>query len=183
MNAYDISSRDGREHFLVALLMAFVERLGQVGGSEGYVNREEVYKFAQGFGFQPVQVRNALNRCLEKRLIATPTSLTGEDYSRIRITTVGAYTTKKLMFMFSYLDAIIVDTPIVDPEARAQIHDVGTIEARFDRALTFLAYLEVQWSKLNENASDTFNWAAGAAETRSSIEAIRRKLGEKSAHH
>ncbi|MEK6335665.1 MAG: hypothetical protein AABM67_12000 [Acidobacteriota bacterium] len=183
INAYDISSRDGREHFLVGLLIAFIERLGQVGGSEGYVTREEVYQFAQGFGFQASQVRSALNRCLEKRLIATPTSLTGDDYSRIRVTTVGAYTTKKLMFMFTYLDAIIVDTPIVDPEVRAQIHDVGTIDARFDRVLTFLTYLETQWSKLNASASDTFDWAAGAAETRSSVEAIRRKLEEKSARY
>src|SRR5205085_1805161 len=132
INAYDISSRDGREHFLVGLLIAFIERLGQVGGAEGYVTREEVYQFAQGFGFQASQVRSALNRLLEKRLIATPTSLTGDDYSRIRVTTVGAYTTKKLMFMFTYLDAIIVDTPIVDPDVRAQVHDVE----RLKRALT-----------------------------------------------
>ena len=52
INAYDISSRDGREHFLIGLLIAFIERLGQVGGSEGYVGREEVYRFAQSLGFQ-----------------------------------------------------------------------------------------------------------------------------------
>ena len=180
INAYDISSRDGREHFLVGLLISFIERLGQLGGSEGYVTRDEAYRFAQGFGFQAAQVRSALNRCIEKRLIATPTSLTGEDYSRIRVTTVGAYTTKKLIFMFTYLDAIVVDTPIVDPEFRAQIHEVETIEARFDRVLTFLSYLEAQWLKLDESASDTFDWMTGAAETRASVEDIRRKLAERS---
>ena len=138
INAYDVSSSDGREHFLLALLVAFIEQLGQVGGSEGYVSREEIYQFGQGFGYQAAQIRIALSRCLEKRLIATPASLTGDDYSRIRITTVGAYTIKKLMFMFTYLDAVIVDTPIVDPDFRSQIDDVATIEERLERALIFL---------------------------------------------
>ena len=81
--------------------------------------------------------------------------------------------------MFTYLDAIVVDTPIVDPKVRAQIDDVGTIEERFDRVLVFLAYLEAEWSKLAKDAADTFDWLAGAVETRSSIEAIRRRLKEK----
>ena|SRR5688572_11969464 len=106
------------------------------------------------FGFHAAQIRVALNRCLEKRLIATPTSLKGDDYSRIRVTTVGAYTVKKLMFMFAYLDAIIVDTPIVDPNLRVQIDDIATTEERFGRALVFLAYLETQWSKLDQSAAE-----------------------------
>lgn len=178
INVYDISSRDGREHFLPALLVAFIEQLGQLGGSEGYVARDAVYQFAQSFGFQPAQIRVALNRCLDKRLIATPTSLKGDDYSRIRVTTVGAYTIKKLMFMFAYLDAIIIDTPIVDANFRIQIDDVATIEERFERALVFLSYLETQWSKLDQSVAKTFDWVASAAEARSTIETIRTKWKE-----
>jgi hypothetical protein len=179
MNVYDIATADGREHFLVALLIAFVERAGQLGGSEGYVGREEAFRFAQGLGFQAQQVQRAVERCIQKRLLATPASLTGEGHLRLRITTAGAYSVKRLMFLYTYLDAIIVDTPIVDPHARSLLQDVADIEGRLARVECFLGYLESQWRELKHDALSVLDWPAGAAMTRKEVAGIRERLQRK----
>jgi hypothetical protein len=177
MNVYDLSSRDGKEHFLVGVLVAFTERVGQLGGSEGYVMREEVFRFAQRLGFQASQVQVALRRCIEKRLLATPATLSGEDYSRLRVTTVGAYTSKKLMFFFTYLDAVVVDTPILDPNVRAKVHDVGLMDERLVRAKIFLDYLDGQWVALRGTEAEILDWSTRAASAREEIRRIQERLG------
>ena len=176
LNVYDVSSRDGKEHFLVGVLVAFTERAGQLGGSEGYVMRDTVFRFARSLGFQPSQVQLALRRCIEKRLLATPATLSGEDYSRLRVTTVGAYTIKKLMFFFTYLDAVVVDTPILDPSVRAKIRDVGLTDERLVRAEIFLDYLDEQWVALRETAAEILDWSNRAGRAREEIRWIKERL-------
>ena len=61
---------------------------------------------------------------------------------------------------------------------QCSIEDVATTEERFERALMFLSYLETQWSKLDQSVAETFDWAASAAEARSTIEAIRTRWKE-----
>lgn len=181
MNVYDIAAADGREHFLVPLLITYVERGGQLGGAEGYVAREDALRFAQDLGFQILQAQRAIERCIQKRLLATPASLTGEGHVRLRITTAGAYTVKKLMFLYNYLDAIIVDTPIVDPRVRSTLRDVGDIDGRLERAESFLEYLEEQWRILKPDAAAVFDWHVGSSVTRTEIAGIRGRLLQKRA--
>ena len=175
MNVYDISTADGREHFLVAILIAYVERAGRLGGAEGYVVREEAFRFAQGCGFQVQQAHRAVERCIQKKLLATPASLTDEGRRRLRITAAGAYTVKKLMFLYTYIDAVIVDTPILEPGIRQQVHDVADIEERLERAELFLSYLDGQWPSVNAQAASVFDWPEGAARTREEILKIQAK--------
>ena len=176
INVYDISAKDGKEHFLVALIVSFVERAGQVGGSEGYVTREEIHRFGQELGFHAPQITIALERSLEKYLLATPSALQGEKRTKFRVTAVGAYTAKKLMFLFAYVDAIVVDTPIVDPSFRSELDECHAIRERVERASRFIDYLEQQWSKVGQAASEIFDWAAGAERTRKEIDKIRGRL-------
>ena len=176
LNVYDIASNDGREHFLCLLVLAYVERLGQLGGRDGYAERNEVLRFTQQVGYHPTSVRSCISRCLEKNLLATPSGLRHDEYKLLRITSAGAYTFKRLAYMFAYVDAVIVDTPIVDSETRARIHDVRGIMERLDRAVIFIEYLERQWDVLGEAAKSTLDWHAGIAQTRAEIARIRGKL-------
>lgn len=176
MNIFDISSSDSKEHFLAPLILSFVQKFGQIGSSEGYVNQIDIFNFAQELGYHPTQIRHIITTCLEKQLLATPTGLRGETFSRYRITTAGAYTYKKLIFNFAYIDAVIIDTPIIDFPKKRLIIDEHSIQHRLDRALLFLEYLVAKWTLIPEKASKTFDFLKGVSYAKESINSIKCKI-------
>lgn len=155
-NALDISACDGREHFLVALLIRYSETLGSSAGKDGYVERTRLFEHLQQFGFQHQQLERALEVSLKALLVATPS---GGDGDRVRVTTRGAYVIKRLLLSFSYLDAVLVDTPIVDPGVRSTIADVSMIDDRIARCERFVDYLDCQWEALGSlETLPAFSW-------------------------
>ena len=96
-NVFEISQPDSREHFLLPLLLAHIERTGGVGQEEGFVAVEHIVAFAQGLGYTPRQVRFALRHATNRRLLQASPRVAEDLRQRYRITTVGAYTYKKLM--------------------------------------------------------------------------------------
>lgn len=173
VNALDLSSADGREHFLLPIILCYVDRASQIGGADGYVTRDSVYALAQELGFQVEQSRSAVTRCVEKHLLATPSGSRSDDHSKLRITTAGAYTAKKMIGMFTYLDAMIVDVPIIDRQTRAVIGHEKHIDGRLSRALTFLDYLDSQWEGVAEVADDLFEWPRISSSVRAEIGLIQ----------
>ncbi len=147
-NLFDISSPDGREHFIVPNILAFVERKGSAGATDGYVEPEQVHQFCQSLGFLPSQIEFALKRSVQKSLLEASLKFSEGPVAAYRITSVGSYTYKELVGRFSYVDAMVVDTPIVDRDTRAQIGDSRSIADRAARMLLFLNYLDSQHSPL-----------------------------------
>ena len=155
-NLFDISTNDGREHFLLPNLLAIIERQGSA--NEGFVEAASIFSFAQELGFQAAQIHFALDRAIGKKLLETNPKFTANPKSvAYRITTVGAYTVRKLATFFSYVDAVVVDTPILDPEKRALIVNVDDIGLRLERARHFVDYLDTQWKKMR-GGNFTFKW-------------------------
>ena len=131
-NLFDISTRDGREHFLLPLLLTYIQLVGEGAVGHGYVGLDDIQSFALGLNYRENQVDYALQRAESKKLVEKPILSAGDDGSgRYRITTVGAYADKRLVASFPYVDAVVVDTPIVDEDARNKIHSAASI---FDRA-------------------------------------------------
>lgn len=156
-NVLDIASADGKEHFLVSLIVGYVEAFGQSGERKGYAPRADIMDACRKIGFHPVQVQNALARSLDAGLIATPSGIEGAD--SIRVTTRGAYATKRLLRMFSYLDAVVTDTPITDDATRRAIRDVSSIDERVARCRKFAQYLDREWEDIGyEPTGCTFAW-------------------------
>src|SRR3989442_13051957 len=61
----------------------------------------------------------------------------------IRVTSVGLYHVKVLCRLFTYIDAVIVDTPIFDSDARREaLQSAKTIRERLDPAELFREYLD-----------------------------------------
>jgi hypothetical protein len=176
-NLFDISSPDGCEHFLLPNLIVFVERSSKAGvGSEGYVDVAKIFEFAQALGFQPSQIRHALDLGLEKKLFeANPRFEGALSVTSLRITTIGAYTVSRLAGMFAYADAVVIDTPIVDLNFRSKIPDVASLRERLDRAEQFRAYLDVQWEPL-ASRSGVFDWAVTSSMLRSDIQRVERRV-------
>jgi hypothetical protein len=156
-NVFEISRPDSREHFLLPLLLAHIERTGAVGQEEGFVEVDHLLAFGQSLGYTPSQVRFALRHATNRRLLQASPRV-GEDLrQRYRITTVGAYTYKKLMGTFVYLDAVVVDTPIVDDDVAERLDDCQDIEDRVARSRIFVEYMDRSWERV---ASDeqAFDW-------------------------
>jgi hypothetical protein len=158
-NLLDISQPDSREHFLLPIILEFVERTGGDLASELYVSVRSIYEYAQQLGFLPAQVEFALTRAREKELLDFAHPLDGEAApTRCRITTVGAYGRRRLLGTFAYIDAVIVDLPIVDPDVTAAVRDAQTLADRLQRAEIVLEYLDRCWDQIGGGELG-FDWA------------------------
>jgi hypothetical protein len=156
-NLFEISSPDRNEHFLTPLLLAHVERTGETGHQDGFVGEDSIAGFAQGLGFLPRQVEFALERCVRFRLLERSDRFEATSLRRYRITTVGAYTYKRLCGIFAYTDAMTVDTPIGDEAVAEKMHDVQGIRERVERSRIFCDYLDRCWAPfLNQELP--FDW-------------------------
>lgn len=174
-NLYDIGASTSKEHFAMLLILDYVERAGQVGGSHGFVERHSVLDFMQSSGFSVEQVLPHVRRAFDKGLLSSPEGLKDEGADRLRITSAGAYSRKKLCALFSYLDAVVVDTPIVDVSARGAIHDARSIEERLNRADAFISYLDMSWNQAPE-LHDKLDWPLLSGSAKRQISEIRSRL-------
>lgn len=174
-NLYDIGTSMSKEHFAMLLILEYVERAGQVGGGHGFVERHLVLEFMQSAGFTVEQVLPHIRRAFDKGLLSSPEGLKDEGANRLRITTAGAYSRKKLCGLFSYLDAVVVDTPIVDSAARALINDARAIDDRLRRAEQFINYLDKCWQEAPE-LHDKFDWEPLSTNALKQISEIRSRL-------
>lgn len=161
INVFDISSNDGREHFLSPVLLNQLGRWAQQSVDEGYVSIDKIYSYMQNLGFNPLQIDYSINRLHRRNLLESPTGSrngTVDDRpTHLRITTVGAYYIKRLVTQFTYVDAMVTDTPIIDPEVRKEITNVTDIIDRLPRAKVFCDYLDSQWQGL-EGSKVAFDW-------------------------
>lgn len=155
-NVFDISSPDGREHFLLLNTLAFVDRTGR-SQQEGFVEAERVHEFCQALGFFPAQIEVALCKAVLARLLDASPLYTEDPPVAFRITTAGSYTYRELPNYFSYLDAMTVDTPIVDRDIRTAITDTRTLDDRLRRGDLFRKYLDRQHEALS-GKSFAFDW-------------------------
>lgn len=170
-NVFDVSIPDLREHFLVPLLITYSQRTGESSGEEGYVPSATVFEYGQRLGYLPEQVTAALDRCVRKELLeVSPRYTAQESGHHYRVTTVGAYTVHRLICRFAYLDAVVVDTPIMDPALSARITDAGGIRERLARAEFFRVYLDKAWTEL-AHLDLTFDWSLASKSLRN--EAVR----------
>jgi GTPase SAR1 family protein len=178
-NLFDIREPVPEEHFLVALLLGFISDRGAMVDSEGFVDVGHVVHFAQSLGFRPDQIAGALEDARTSRLLtARATDTDGSHFRAWRITTLGSYSIARLVRSFTYLDAIVVDTPVLDSEARGQLEDlrpIGNMESRLARADRFIDYLDNCWNPLAAG-SLPFDWPAVAAAVRTDIRDTRQRV-------
>jgi Cdc6-like AAA superfamily ATPase len=173
VNIFDVSIGDEREHFLMPLLLAYLQTEGESAGADGFVSNEILYPAVQSWGFLPEQVKWHLDRGVTHGLIETDPGK--EDVGPYRVTSVGAYMQKQMITLFSYVDAMIVDTPIFDPTVRSKILDVRAIEDRLDRASAFKAYLDRIWEAFPSPESLSFDWNIQGSRLQAEIEDARSK--------
>jgi hypothetical protein len=160
INIFDISTPDPKEHFLSPILLMQMDRWAHSSQHSGYVSLSDIYSFLQSNHYQSKQIRWHLDRLLRRNLIELASKtrdITDTNVPYFRITSVGAYYIKRLITMFSYVDAMIVDTPIVDLEWKSKINQAYGIKERLERAITFISYLDSVWA-IYGNTSVGYDW-------------------------
>lgn len=188
MNMFDVSSADTGEHFLVPILIAFLNTQGRHRDNDGFCSSSTLTEELQNHGFTAEQISNALRRCTNKKLIETSQRITfeedangaliGEMPDSFRITTIGAYHLKRWIGTFTYLDAMVFDTPILDQEINDQLtEDVNSlaIDVRYKRALTFKNYLATQWTALS-NRPNYWDFIEAVNEASKSFESVKKAI-------
>lgn len=177
-NVFDVAYADPKEHFLLPILMGILQTYSGAESEEGFVETSVAYQHVQGLGFLPEQIDAALMRAHQHKLIETAgrrIPQAGETMpAALRVTSVGAYHLTRLVGLFAYVDAMIVDSPVFDQDRRAQIHDVRDILSRLDRAVVFCQYLDDQWPETLDG-QDFFRWPPVSRELQTAIPQIERR--------
>lgn len=169
LNLFDVTSPNQNEHFLMPMLLSYIDSDGKHRTKEFFVQASDIIAEMQSWGFSIESIEHALRTAINKKLLETPERFTfnedaggmyGDLPTQVRITTVGAYHYRKWVAEFSYFDAMLFDTPIFVNEQRSIIANKlnsFSIADRYTRAVTFRAYLNKVWGESALNPS-YFNW-------------------------
>ncbi len=178
-NLFDVIQNDTREHFLLPTLLSLLQAASFSGTKDGFLSAKQVYTSLQGIGFNIIQIDDILMRCFENGLVES--SRKGDIIeesnfpSMLRITTLGSYHITNLIHMFSYIDSIIVDTPIFKDEIRDRIITGGAIDHRLERAAIFIQYLDEMWDSGGFEES-VYNWNSDSSLIKREMEEIWKRI-------
>ena len=186
-NLFDIRGPDPNEHFLVPMILGYINDPGDHESKEGYVSTSSIVAEMQEWGFGPVVTESGLRRVNNKRLVETPQRVTfeedesglyGEMPEYFRINTIGAYHLLRWITEFSYLDAVMYDTPILKKDVRNRIMPLinsFSIVDRLERTLEFRRYLSRVWHS-SQLAPRYFNWTLSLAGGEESFRRVQKGI-------
>lgn len=161
MNVFDCGAQRNSSHFTgLRIMNALASLRGQSAPrGQGYVPIGDVLSISEELFDNAEDCIRTLDRLVVRQLIEVNTrstdSIEGAEFARL--TSAGWYYRQVLVASFSYLDLVLQDTPI-DDKATADLlaasmkkvdnlsdrsdQKIERMEVRFDRAETFLRYLE-----------------------------------------
>lgn len=155
-NIFAITTQDPKEYFLNLALINELIRLGPSDvAKQGFVETSIIYTHFQALGYLPEQIEHAIEHCLEEELVENPINSTLKDSdlaaNSLRVTARGGIYINMLTGTFVYMDAMLVDTPIISKSLLEAInksyeYDDITIEQRLERVEAFIEYLDLTYS-------------------------------------
>ncbi|MCG2609984.1 hypothetical protein LZZ90_00515 [Flavobacterium sp. SM15] len=174
-NIFDVRTNDSKDHFTISFILGILNDCSVNNRNEGFIEITEIYSQMQKIGYIPSTIDLALNFMYSKGLFETSEKgnvLNIEKNNlKIRATGTGIYHLNYLINSFTYVDAIIVDTPIFDIESRGKITNSHDINKRLERTKLFTDYLDGVW-KENNFQNSHFLWTQKSKELREDIDKI-----------
>lgn len=187
LNLFDIRYPDKREHFLSLILISYLLSDASGKSSEGFVPTGDICAELGRFGFVVDQVEHALRRLTNKKLIETTERVTfdeglqglvGDMPMAFRANTIGSYHCNRWAPTFAYMDAMLVDTPILEPSVRTEISiniDSFDISKRLHRTALFDNYLMQCWSEFSAHPV-YFDWPTVRTNGEKSFQSVYRAV-------
>ncbi|MEX2317768.1 MAG: hypothetical protein WD669_11490 [Pirellulales bacterium] len=153
INLFDISRADRAEHFTRLILLRHLNRLHSGYPTYGFLKVSIARTYLGQIGYSAEHVEGTLQYLFDNGYLDSAISQEkwASDVEAIRATDKAKYLINYLATTFSYYDAIVIDTPIVDAATRAIIHDVTSISKRLERATFFMNYLDVSAGTIQDN--------------------------------
>lgn len=186
MNIYEIFYPDPKEHFLVPILIAYLGCSGAHLNNDSFCNTDNIFLEMQNFGFTAEQISHALRRSTNKKLIETSQRVTfeedvngiliGDMPSSFRLTSIGSYHLNRWFCVFTYIDAMVFDTPILDESVRNDLIDnidSHHISDRLFRSEKFRSYLLSIWNALTIKPA-YFDYSQNISQNMDTFEVVRR---------
>lgn len=150
-NVFDIRSKDPKEYFLALLLLDYLIKMSTSEiSNHGFLGNADVYNRLQSLGYLPEQIEICINKLLQDEMVENPINNLLKDSEiathSIRTTPKGAIYVNLLAGTFQYIDAMLVDIPIIDSDLFSQINESfenpeASIEVRLSRSELFISYL------------------------------------------
>ena len=190
LNLFDIRYPDKREHFLSLILISYLLSDTSGKSTEGFLPTGDVCAEMGRFGFVVDQVEHALRKLTNKKLIETTERVTfdeglqglvGDMPLAFRATTIGSYHCNRWAATFAYMDAMLVDTPILDQTVRTDISrsiDSFDISKRLHRTVLFDEYLMRCWSEFSEYPV-YFDWPTVRRNGDKTFQSVQRAVQKK----
>lgn len=159
-NLLDIKRSDPQEHFSRFLCLKYLDGQNDSAPDYGFVQLKEITSYLCQLGYTLDHADGVCeslyaSECIEGRVpsVALNASQGAVGTSQIvRITQRGRYLARYLILSYEYIDAVVVDTPIIDDAYREAIVDERLIKGRVKRAGIFVKYLR-ECSKSIQDAS------------------------------
>ncbi len=177
INVFDLRHSDPIEHFCKFLLLDFLNRSYYSGIQHGYCRLKDIVNYSSQLGYTVDYTKEMTKELIEFKCCSTSTredSLSDDDVL-IEITSLGRYHINVLVKKFTYIDAVVIDTPIIDETVRSKINDIKPITERLERAGLFLGYLDVCSNHLQDEDAKTV-WQKISSEIGSNISEIRTRI-------
>lgn len=184
INLFDISHADPMEHFSMLLTLSYLSRIGHGPPNRGYCAMQNVVQYLCQIGYSEAHAKRTIEtlygkKYCEPRIPGLAWS-TVED-GDIRVTNIGRYHVGSLVKTFQYVDAVVVDTPVLNDKARRSIKDEFGIFERINRSRVFLDYLD-ECSQSLQDADAGRLWNGIYTEIKQDIESVqvraRRSLND-----
>jgi hypothetical protein len=178
VNLFDIARADPMEHFSRFLVLHYLNRVA-LGPQPGhFCPTGDVIQYLCQLGYASEHARDTIELlyakvCCTARVVGLRWSEL-RDTDSIRITSLGKYHVNALVNTFQYIDAITVDTPILDENVRKTTVDVQGITRRLNRSEAFVDYLDRCSNSIQDSDAITL-WKPTFGKVKSEIRAIRRK--------
>ncbi|MBN2269107.1 MAG: hypothetical protein JXN61_00740 [Sedimentisphaerales bacterium] len=176
VNVFDIEHADPTEHFTRFLVLQYLSRLSPTSPTRGFCLVNDVVQYLSQLGYSAQHATNTCRFLYIKRCCRGPVAdIDWKDIRQIRATTLGRYHTSHLITTFQYFDAVAIDTPIVEDDARKLIVDVQGIERRLNRCQVFADYLD-RCSNALQDAEAIRLWKDSYRDVVNDVRAIRSRV-------
>lgn len=149
-NLFDISHADPTEHFSLVFLLDYCQRYANNVSTHGFIPVAALQEYMASLGFSANHVTESLSHLVERKCLEGQDEYQDREKetpvleNEVRITSLGSFHITTLIRTEEYIDAITVDTPILDDDVRASVKDVSDIRSRLKRARIFAGYLARQ---------------------------------------
>lgn len=175
LNIFDIKHADPLEHFLRFSILHYLSKIP----IDRYVPLSELNTYLTTLGYIHSISLEAIRILIEKYYVRKPVGNESDllESDQIRITSLGKYHLYSLITVFQYLEACLIDTPILDDELRNEIEDVTGINERLLRAEKFLKYLD-ECSDQIRDPELLSSWKSISRNGQDSIEEIRIRINK-----